>query len=350
MYTDRKDDKESSSKTRRKKSDPELIREICQCNLHQIIDKKGFKITSLMFDVLRADPTIKSMSRTDTSKIMVTMMKSKSYARASISSMRKLMEKFDTLMYSVIADEKSNNTYQSEEVDQIIRQIIFVIKADLQQVYEFITIYVDKKEIESTAFYSWLNETFVKAMKHSQKWYYYLSMNGSLEEVVQKSKLDIIQWLIRQEMGFDYESYRRDQERRKDKEVSAARLKNVEKMQAAIAARQNTFLNAWEQKRTWRGNKSDENDKQYYTPRPSTNTSSSKKEFVGYKVIIQQLDAILKANGKSLKFNTATHCAFWNHRDAKCKFTKEQCTRAHKCMNCEGDHILESCPNWGTKK
>ena len=188
MYTDRKDDKDSStSKTRRKKSDPELIREICQCSLHQIIDKDGFKITSLMFDVLRADPTIRSMSRTDTSKIMVTMMKSKSYARAATFAMKRLMDKFDTLMYSVIADEKANNAYQSEDLDQIIRQIVFVIKADLQQVYEFISIYVDKKEIDSTAFYSWLNETFVKAMKHSQKWYIYLSMNGSLEEVVQKS-------------------------------------------------------------------------------------------------------------------------------------------------------------------
>ena len=322
--------------------------------LYQICRPNEFRITTLMFDVLRWDPAVKAMSRPESNKMMLQMFRGKSYARSALSAFKRLLNLYERRQYELIEHEMQSNSYTSASYDQIIRRMIVVIRADIAQVFEFINIYIEKKEVESVAFYSFLNETFKRAIQYKMKWYYYLSMNGSLDEVIQRSKLDVPQWLVRADMGFSYEEYKKDHEQRKERDRSTSRIKNVEKVQEQMLESQNNFFNrfngenATTKSRTTYNNNTSSNS--YTNNRNGNNNRNNKPKHKGFAKVVGELNDILLANGRTNKFDSSNYCPFWNNKNTKCKFTEEQCKNKHRCSNCGEPHILETCPTLNKPK
>ena len=73
-----------------------------------------------------------------------------------------------------------------------------------------------------------------------------------------------------------------------------------------------------------------------------TNAQNNFKEMMKYH------NEFMKVNMTNQTWSK-DHCGFWNHPSMSCKFG-DKCTRKHKCLNCEGNHILSSCPHLNSGK
>ena len=316
-----------------------LAKAVFKWCLHIVANPNGFNVTKILNDALKWDSSVNNLVKSETNRVLIKTFNKKYMAKTALHSIAKLMEKYAQMAFDFRYQERQQGKYVSAREDEIIDRIILVIKSDLREVYEFIGNNIDDKTVTPTAFWIWLNSTARNAIKHDTKWYYYLSMNGSLSAILSKANITITEWLLRSNMGFDYEEFKKYKLSEQERNMTLARVQYMNNMSdKATYQQQNENVG-----RAY---------KNYYgKPKNEASKPINKKprSGLGFNQILQDLNDILKLNGKGVRFNGKDFCAFWNHKNTVCH-KEDKCDRKHKCMNCEGNHILETCPEFKPRK
>ena len=154
------------------------------------------------------------------------------------------------------------------------------------------------------------------------------SINALCQKLFYKGKVPLSQFIINADIGFDEEQFKLDEERSKERDLSAYQLRQQ------MILQKNLFknLNAGYQ---WNNRR----ERQRFQAK--SNIQNNFKQMMKYH------NDFMKVNMKNQTWSK-DHCGFWNHPSMSCKFG-EKCTKKHKCPNCDGNHILSSCPHFNTK-
>lgn len=314
--------------------------ELFAWNLHMIPEPDTYKITTFIYKVIKWDPTSNYLSKSDLNKLMVSIFKNKKSAKNAILSWLKLLGRFERLAYNKQNEEEGERDQLKREIDHIIHRITLVIKSDLNDVYNALSTHVENKEVSAPAFYTYLNQTAIKAIKHHKKWLYYLSINDAIKTAMSKSEEKVTDWLLRSDIGFSLKDFKKFKSDEKDKKLHSEKSKMISDL---VLVQQNQSNQIESLIKMVNPNNSNQN----HNNKPSKKFAY--KQPVGYAQMMQDLNRCLKANGREMTFDKK-YCAFWNHDTNSCR-KGENCDRIHKCMNClDRNHILMKCDKWGKNK
>ena len=311
----------------------------------------------MIYRILKWDPTIHRLTKTEINKAMVQIFKEKKSAKDALNGMMRLLQRFERMAFNIRLKERRAQQYKLMFVDQAIDKIVLIIRADIQELQDFINTHIENPSLSATVFYSWLNDTAISAIKHRKKWLHYLSMNGTLNAASTRQSMKITEWLLQSNMGFSHADYKKYTEEEKQKKVRIETSRILEKMahQQQISRypnRNNTYHYNQNGFNNSHNNKWGNHNRNYGPrgPRPFRQQGPYQQSIrsaqgIPYNQMMQELNTILAANGSRLKFfDKKNYCAFWNHHATRC--SKQPCDRKHLCMNCDGDHQLRNCPHF----
>ena len=287
----------------------------------QLEDPLKLNVSSLLYHALRWKPNLRNLNRLDTNAVMLNVFRQKGYASTGIFALLDVIHIFDEKAIDLIKSEKSAGCYKSKEIDDIIRNIILIIRNDLKEAQLIIAGLQRKKSVSTTALYFIINQTAAKALKHKVKWAHYLTMNALIDDLSYRGDMPLDEWLLNSDMGFDERTYKKELEREKDR-----RLNNKMNRQAVNS------LQNWSKTIHLPSSRNAESFK----------TKSKMNKGSRFNSIMKDVKLMLNVHSPNVNWDK-DYCVFFNHPQSNCKFN-EKCKRHHKCPICNESHPISECP------
>ena len=144
------------------------------------------------------------LTKTEVNKAMVQIFKNKKSVKDAFNGMMRLLQRFERMAFNIRQKERRAQKYKLMFVDQAIDKIVLIIRADIQELQDFMDAHIENPTLSPTVFYSWLNDTAISAIKHRKKWLHYLSMTGTLNAASTRQNMKITDWLLQSDMGFSH--------------------------------------------------------------------------------------------------------------------------------------------------
>ena len=282
-------------------------------------------VSSILFQSLRWNPEIKTMTRTDQNAVMMETFKSKRMIGYSLQSVKLLLEEYEKRAMMVIDREIRQQKYTHAEIDRIISKLIFVMKSDVNEVNKLIIPHVHNKDYQPHHVFYYMNATAKIALEREVRWAAIASQNAIASKLFYKAKIPIEQFIVNSDIGFDEEQFKQEKERSRERNLVSSQMRQQISFQRSFMKNMN---NAHYRER----------------PRNKPNSNTSTKSKFGEMIAFH--NDFLRHHFPNTKWSNQ-HCGFWNHPTLKCKFG-DKCPRKHTCPNCEGQHILKDCPNIDT--
>ena len=289
-----------------------------------IVYPQKYNFSENAFHALRADPDIKKLNRVDANAVMTEVFKKKIYGKLALISMKKVIERFEEKLLKTIERERSTGNYKTYTIDTKIQKVALIMKMDYMEAKQIIATHVIDPKITASSFWTYLNETAIEALKNDRKWSVYLTMNSLAQSLFQRGNIPFEQWIVNASLGFDESQFRREQERKKERNLQSQQYRQTLNLQ-------NSLIKNW-----GKTNNNNKNQKGEYKKK-----TGKKRTF---KQIMADHDSFLRIHAPNTEFIT-DYCAFWNHPTEKCRYG-DKCQRAHKCHNCDGNHDLHACPEY----
>ena len=296
--------------------------------IFHIVKPEDFNPSLIIMHALRLKPEIKSLNRSDGNAMMKNLFGSKSLAPSGIYALRDICEKFERLHFERIMSEKCLNKYNSETVDDIIREMVIIFKQDLEEARRTILQLKNDNTVSATSLWSVINDTASKAVQKNVKWSHYLTMNSFVAEVIYRSNTKIENWLIENQMGFDEEQFKKELERNKERNINNHFIRKS-------FEQQNKLFNRWENSAKPKP----------YNPRNKGKgkggNKSKPKQLITVKQAKQDVKHILDVKFPNISLSNDI-CVYYNHPTAKCM--KSTCLKRHVCPGCNEEHTISDCP------
>ena len=219
MYYIVNDSKDQKSSKIKKKSVEEILMLLFRWALY-IENPLDLNICALMYFALRWKPNLRNLNRMDTNAVLLQVFRNKQYASTGIFSFMDLLTIFDEKTTVLIKQEKLAKCYNNHELDEMIRDVVLLMRKDLKEAQLIIAGLQRRKSISTTALYFIINHTAKEALKNRVKWVNYLTMNSMIDDLAYRGDIPIEEWLVNSEMGFDEEAYKKDLEREKDRKLN----------------------------------------------------------------------------------------------------------------------------------
>lgn len=307
--------------------------------LFYLPNKTNFSVSTIIYNALRYNPSVKSMSKKDSNQVLLMVFKNISFARTGIHSILKLIDEFDRRLITRISIEKSNKKYKSDLIDTIIKKYLFVMKDDLEDALKAISPLISNSSISAAAFWNFLNNSAINANISRRRWCESLSNNASIMELVKQSEIPIEFWLLRNndELPFDEVQYYKDQEFKKQTNVNSQQIRGVIQLQKSMI-----FNNNNKPKKQYPNSSNASNsNRPRFNSSQSGNNNYNKNKTVLQTVLVQMTNHLRK-HEKNARWDKQ-YCLFWNHPDYTCK-NGDKCNRFHKCPICQStSHSVANC-------
>ena len=293
-----------------------------------ITEPLRLNMSEMFYHALRWYPEMKSLNRVDANAVMLEIFRSKRLIRPALDAMKRIIELFEERLLSKIEKDRATGTYKHHSADTKIQKVAQIMKADLMDVKRIIHTHIQNKNVKCASFYTYLNETATEALKNDRRWQTYLTMNTMVDNLFYRGDIPIDQWIINASLGFNEDEYKRELERKKERNLHAAQMRQTIDLQKS-------FITNWGKSKGGYNNNNNYN-----------NRNVKKKIKKSFKQIMSDHKAFLRIHAPKTEF-IKDYCAFWNHPTEECK-NKNSCNRYHKCHNCDGDHGLHECPHFET--
>ena len=322
IHTDSGDEKsaEKASKKTRKCSKEQTILMIFEWLLC-IKPPDQINVSEVLYQALRWNPDVRQMTRTDQNAVMLHVFKTKGMISSSLRSTKLLLEEFERRSMVAIDQEINNNIYLNGEIDRTIQKLVYIMKSDITEINRLISPHIRNKDLKAHQIFFFLNKTAKKAVDQGVSWMSIASQNALADILFAKARVPLEQFLINEDIGFDEDQYKIEEERMKERNLASSQLRQ----QIAL---QHSFM------RNFSATSGLKDKKRF---KPQTGRGNNK-----FKEMIDYHNAFLKEHMPNIKWSMK-HCGFWNHPTLSCRFG-DKCNRAHTCPNCEGSHILKDCP------
>ena len=285
-----------------------------------IEDPSVLNVSSLIFHALRHS-SARNLNRTDMNEVMKKVFKTKKSASKGIYSMINIINLFDEKLLSAIVTEREAGIYKSADIDDKIRSVIVVFRKDLTAAIPYLTALSRRADVTNSSLWYIVNQTAISALKDAVKWVSYLSQNSFVEELNYQGSVPLDQWLVNSGIGFNEDQYKKDQERRKDRD-----LNNRINRQAVNSLQ--TITKSLSRKNPSNTKKGDKGSK-----RPN------------FKQALREVETILNTHTPNVTWDKES-CVFYNHPDLTCK-NGNSCHKNHTCPACNGAHPIYQCPGFG---
>ena len=102
-------------------------------------------VSSILYQSLRWNPDIRSMTRTDQNAVMLEVFKKKYMAVSALQSTKLLLEEFERRSMKRIDRELSKKDYKTDEIDRTISRLVYVMKTDLSDVRRLVPSHVNNQ-------------------------------------------------------------------------------------------------------------------------------------------------------------------------------------------------------------
>ena len=192
------------------------------------------------------------------------------------------------------------------------------MKRDLTEVHRVISTFSRNANIVPSALWYIMNETAILAMKNDVKWMVYLSQNSLIGELCYRGAIPIDEWLVNSGIGFSEEKYKEEQDKRKDRDITARmnrqQINSLKTLAASVKGR----------------SKQSQNE-----------NKSSKNKKLTFKAILRDVSTVLTTFCPNQLWDK-TFCVFWNHPSETCRYG-DKCRRKHSCPVCGGSHPIHNC-------
>ena len=302
----------------KKKSVEECAISILKWGLH-IESPENLNVSGLMYHALRWHPGINNLNRIDTNAVMMQVFKTKKYVSKGIYSIINILTMIEQRHMDIIKREKLAGSYSNQEIDDMIRNLILVMRKDLSDAQRTITTLTRNPQISPSALWYIINETAILAMKNGVTWVTYLTQNSLIDDLIYRGTVPIEEWLSNSGIGFSESEFKKEQERKKDRD-----LNNKINRQAMNSLQTLT--------KSLRSNQSPQ----------STKGNGKRKNKLSFKQALKEVEVICSTVSPNLLWDKA-FCVFYNHPNTKCKFG-DKCARNHSCPLCNGNHPISDCP------
>ena len=285
-----------------------------------IIPPEKLNISEIFYHAMRLNDDLKQMLRTDQNALMLDIFKRKSYITTAIISVLKLIAEFRRRNMAKIDTEMGEGKYTNKKraIDRLLSKLLFVAEKDLQDILRFLRGHINDSKVSSASLWNYLNHTAVLARKSGDKWMTILTMNVLTTDLFKRGDIPIERFILSANIGFDEDQFKIDQERLKERNL------NNQNYRQTLALHQRFLQNT-----------------------TNTNTSTPRRPNRRNK---PKLGNIMEFHNDFLKTNLPNiqwpkdYCAWFNHPQATCKFG-EKCKKHHKCIHCNGDHVVSQCPD-----
>ena len=293
--------------------------------LLHITPEHKLNVSSILYQSLRWNPDIRSMTRVDQNAVMLEVFKKKYMAGNALQSAKLLLEEFERRSMKRIDREIAKKIYKTADVDRIISRLVHVMKTDLSDVRRLVPSHANNHYNKPHQVWFFLNGTARMAVEQDTKWVAIASQNAIAQALFHKAQKTVEQFVINSDLGFNEEQYKVDEERAKERNLSNSQLRQ----QIAL---QRSFI-----RNLPYSNTNNKRQNRFNTSGKNKNNSNKFKEMIDFH------NDFLNKHLPNTRWSK-NHCGYWNHPNLQCRFG-DDCNRKHLCPNCEGNHILSECPD-----
>lgn len=290
----------------------------------QIGYNKNKKFTNLLEVLLKHDDDIKSLPKSDSNTSILKLWNSKFYARTGMKTILKVFDEFNLLKMEYITKETSNVRKGWEYIDDLIDNLIYVARKDIEEASRIISPFVNNSSISASSFWIYLNNTWDDMLRLNESWSARLSSLLALNRLTSARPMDISQWINNNVEAFDIDEYNKTKREEKSDNQLQAKFRTIANIQSSLT---NNFRRG--------GNLGNTNNGRRRIGGNQYKSAGSDAADKLFKWLLPKYQSI----AGNVRW-PSEYCGYYHTKEG-CVNTK--CTRKHKCPVCDEEHKIDQC-------